>query len=254
MFTGRLIPSKAAPVTTKQRIPLPDGSTLGADVAEPHDGATDRPGIVVLTDVFGPSPEMNRVADRFAERGWVAVVPDLFDHGVRVGCLARVMTEMARGKPGQAVADIEAARSWLAARPDVDADRLAVIGFCLGGAFALIYAGTHPAGLRAASVNYGAVPKKADALRDICPVVGAYGERDAMFRGQAKRLEQHLTTLGIEHDVVIHDGAGHSFMTDGSHPVIEKISFPMRPGYVPAAAEAAWVRTFDFLDRQVNRR
>jgi len=124
----------------------------------------------------------------------------------------------------------------------------------MGGGFALIYAGLHPAGLRAASVNYGAVPAKAEALRDICPVVGAYGARDKVFLRQAERLEKHLTALGIEHDVVIHDGAGHSFMTDGSHPLIEKISFPMHAGYAPEAAEAAWARTFDFLDRQVSPR
>jgi carboxymethylenebutenolidase len=241
-------------VTTKARIPLPDGSTLAADVSLPDDNATGRPGIVVITDVFGPSPEMNRVADRFAERGWVAVVPDLFDHGVRVGCLARAMAEMVRGKPGRVTADIEAARAWLAARPDVDGDRLAVIGFCMGGGFALIYAATGPTGLRAASVNYGAVPKKADALREVCPVVAAYGARDVPFRKHAARLEDHLTELGIEHDVVVHDGAGHSFLTDGSHPVIEKIAFPMHAGHAPVAAEAAWARTFAFLDRQVSRR
>jgi carboxymethylenebutenolidase len=241
-------------VTTKQRLPLPDGSSLGADVAVPNDGAGHHPGIVVITDVYGPSPEMNRVADRFAEHGWVAVVPDLFDHGVRVGCLARVMAEMVSGKPGRAVADIDAGRAYLAARPDVDGDRIAVIGFCMGGGFALIYAGTAPPGLRAASCNYGAVPSKAQALRNVCPVVGAYGARDIPFRKHAKRLEQHLTSLQIEHDVVIHEGAGHSFMTDGRHPVMDKVVFPLRAGYAPEAAEAAWARTFDFLDRQVNRR
>jgi carboxymethylenebutenolidase len=241
-------------VTTKQRIPLPDGSTIGADVAVPAKPGEQRPGIVVLTDVFGPSPEMNRVADRFAERGWVAVVPDLFDHGIRVGCLARAMAEMASGRPGRVTADIEAARAWLAARPDVDGDRLAVIGFCMGGGFALMFAATGPLGLRAASVNYGAVGKNAEALRKVCPVVAAYGARDVPFRRHAARLEDHLTALGVEHDVVVHDGAGHSFMTDGNHPWIEKIAFPMHAGYAPAAAEAAWARTFAFLDRQVSRR
>jgi len=238
-------------MTTKELAQLPDGTTMGVDVAVPAGPVPSggRPGIVVLTDVFGPSPEMSRVADRFAERGWVAVVPDLFGHGTRIACLARAMVESARGKPGRVTADIEAARVWLAARPDVDAERLAVIGFCMGGGFALILAGTAPPGLRAASVNYGAVPADREALRQVCPVVAAYGSRDRMFPKHAERLEQHLTALGVEHDVVIHDGAGHSFMTDGHHPFLERISFPMRAGYVPAAAEAAWERTFAFLDR-----
>jgi carboxymethylenebutenolidase len=164
------------------------------------------------------------------------------------------MAEMAGGKPGRVTADIEAARAWLAGRPDVDDERLAVIGFCMGGGFALIFAASGPFGLRAASVNYGAVGKNAETLRNVCPVVAANGARDVPFRRHAARLEDHLTALGIEHDVVVHDGAGHSFMTDGNHPWIEKIAFPMRAGHAPAAAEAAWARTFAFLDRQVSRR
>jgi hypothetical protein len=47
-------------LTTKQRIPLPGGSTPGADIAVPVDDATNRPGIVVITDVYGPSPAPDR--------------------------------------------------------------------------------------------------------------------------------------------------------------------------------------------------
>ena len=82
-------------------------------------------------------------------------------------------------------------------------------------------------------------------------VVGSYGGRDAGFRSQGTRLREHMRALGIEHDVEIYPEAGHSFMTDGHHPVARLALFPLRHGLVRPAADDAWRRTFDFFDRHV---
>jgi carboxymethylenebutenolidase len=229
------------------------GGRLHAVVAMPDGVAPSRgwPGAVIVHEVFGMAPEVLDVADRFAAHGWVGVVPDLFSAGNRFLCVLRTMVESRSTRPGRVTAELEATRAWLATRPNVDGARLAVIGFCLGGGFALVYAASAPDGVRAASVNYGGVPRDRSALRNICPVVASFGRRDRVYGPQAKRLEDHLQALGVAHDVKLYADAGHSFMTDGHHPVGRIVFFPMHLGYAPADADDAWARTFAFFDQHV---
>jgi carboxymethylenebutenolidase len=241
-------------VRSEVSIPLPDGDALRAVLATPASRApvAGWRGVVVVHEVFGVAPEMVDVAERFAARGWGALVPDLFSHGTRVGCLVRAMRESASGARGPVSADIEAARAWLASRADVDGDRLAVVGFCLGGGLALAYAAAGPPGVRAAAVNYGQVPRDQAALERVCPVVGSYGGRDRVYGPQADRLDRHLTALGIPHDVKVYPEAGHSFMTDGHHPIGKLIYWPMHLGYSPQGADDAWTRMFAFFDQHLT--
>ena len=232
------------------------GDQLNAVLSTP-DGEVPypgRPGVIIVYEVFGMTPEILEVADRFAARGWAAVVPDFLSGGNRVLCVVRAMLESRTVEPGHVARQIEATRAWLAARPDVDSERLAVIGFCLGGGFALAYAASVPHGVRAASVNYGEVPRDREALRSVCPVVASFGGRDRVYGPQAARLENHLSALGITHDVKLYPEAGHSFMTNGHHPIGELLFFPMHLGYAPADAEDAWARTFAFFEEHVVSR
>jgi carboxymethylenebutenolidase len=240
-------------VRSNVTIALADGRTLGGVLALPA-GACDPPvpGVIVLHEVFGPAPDILDAADRFAEHGYGALTPDLFSAGTRLGCLARAMIESSRGRPGKITAAVEASRAWLAARAEIDAERLAIIGFCMGGGFALTYASGSPPGLRAAAVNYGQVPADAESLRGVCPVVGSYGGRDRAMGAQGERLHEHLARLGVEHDVKTYPQAGHSFMTDGRHPIGRLIYLPLHLGYEPRAAQDAWARVFDFFARRLE--
>jgi carboxymethylenebutenolidase len=234
-------------------IPLAGGGELGGVLAlpdAPHE--PELPGVIVLHEVFGPAPEILDVADRFAEHGYGALAPDLFSAGTRLGCLTRAMIESSRGRPGKIAASIEASRAWLAARPEIDGRRLAIIGFCMGGGFALTFAAGSPPGLRAAAVNYGQVPAQGELLRDVCPVVGSYGGRDRAMGSHGERLRAHLARLGVEHDIKTYPQAGHSFMTDGHHPIGRLIYLPLRLGYEPSAAEDAWARVFEFFERHID--
>src|SRR3954452_10551728 len=78
---------------------LPDG--------DPPEGGW--PGIIVLFEVFGLTPEMVAVAERFAARGWAAYIPDYLSTGWRMVCLVRAGREIAAGKPGPLTDSIAAA-------------------------------------------------------------------------------------------------------------------------------------------------
>jgi len=160
-------------VADEIEIALASGGSMKAVLARPAPSGP-RPGVVVIHEVFGEQPEIRVVCDEFATRGYVAVMPDLFSaDGPRALCIARAMAESASGKAGRTSGYIEATREWLAQQEDVDGARIGVIGFCMGGAFALAYVGGGRSGVRAASVNYGDVPKDPERLRGACPIVAS---------------------------------------------------------------------------------
>ncbi len=208
------------------------------------------PGVVVLHEVLGLQPEILDVGDRFAERGWAAVIPDYFSAGSKAGCLVRALREAGSGRPGAVTDGLAAATRALGERPDVDARRLAVIGFCLGGGFALLLGTSGVEGVKAVAANYGDVPEE---LTGSPPVVASYGGRDRIFGPKADVLRDRLEACSVAHDVKVYAQAGHAFMTDGSHPWASMLTAVlMHTGYVADAADDAWSRVFAWLETHVT--
>lgn len=236
---------RAVPVETEEV----DAGPLRAYVARPA-GKGPHPGVLVLHEMFGLNDDIRRIARRFAEHGYVAMAPDVWSHGNKAVCLSRALVDLARGAGGRALDDLVLARNALAARVDVDPSRIAVVGFCMGGGFALLL-GTKQ-GVKAAAVNYGPVPKARDALDGVCPVVASYGTLDSIFTKQGRRLEEYLDALGVPHDVKFYDGVGHSFLNKDNAPGwMLRLPSPMRPGYSEAEAEDAWARMLAFFSEHV---
>ena len=223
---------------------------MRAALATPDDGAT-HPGVIVIHEIFGLNDDIRRIAGKFADLGYTALAPDLYDApGPRIICIARTLMTLNRGT-GAAFADLDAARKFLQQQPNVDASKIGVVGFCMGGGFALLYAVRAPMGVAAAF--YGDVPKSADGLRGICPVLGGYGGKDRMFAQQGERLERLLTELNVDHDVKIYPEAGHSFMSQNSGVLasIGAIS-PMKAGYNDPAAKDSWHRIETFFAKHLR--
>src|SRR5271156_4457220 len=163
---------------------------LRAYLATPR-GSGPWPGVVVVMDALGLSDDIRLQADRLAAAGYLVFAPDLYS-GRGIRCVVATMSA-SRSGGGREYEEIETARKLLAEREDCTG-RIGIIGFCMGGGFALLCA---PRGFQAASVNYGDVPKDAQRLAGACPVVGSYGAKDHTLRGRAQRLEQALDSLGV---------------------------------------------------------
>ncbi|AKF11324.1 dienelactone hydrolase family protein [Sandaracinus amylolyticus] len=185
-----------------------DGHAMRAVLTMPDSTSGRRlPALVMVYELLGLTDEMKRVARDLASEGWIVLIPDILDRGARPLCIARALRAISKGE-GQAVDDLEAARRWLAARPEVDPDRMGVIGFCLGGGFALLLAMNGK--YKVAAPFYGEAP---DPMPRSCPVVASYGARDTTFARFAPKLQKNLATLGVPHDVKVYPDAGHSFFT-----------------------------------------
>jgi carboxymethylenebutenolidase len=218
------------------------GSTA-AYLAVPVASAAPWPGVVVIHEAYGLNADIRGHADRLAALGYLALAPDLLDGKFWVRCIRTMFRQMADGS-GPAFDALDACRRWLADRPDCTG-KTGVIGFCMGGGFALLCAPRD--GYSAAAVNYGMVPADArDVLAGSCPVVGSYGGRDMMGTSHPQRLDAALTALGVPHDVKVYPEAGHSFMSP--KPAAAKpLTVLARLQYDKAAAEDAWQRIFAFF-------
>ena len=107
-----------------------------------------------------------------------------------VRCLRSIFAACGPPGTGPAFDDIDATRTWLADRDDCTG-KVGVIGFCMGGGFALLDGNR---GFDAAAPNYGVMPPNADdALRGACPIVASYGGRDPMLRGRRRQTRRRLT-------------------------------------------------------------
>lgn len=222
-----------------------------------------RPGVVVVQEVFGLTSDLRRVCHRLGERGYVALAVDLY-------------TGLSHPDPD--AYDLDAGRRVMAALPDrailrglhggIDFLRrdallgaatpeglrpVGAIGFCIGGALAMMLAGS--TGTLAAVVNcYGRVvyPEVTDIKprhpvdyveRLGCPLLGVFGQDDELIPPQhVERLRRALRGAEKEFELIVYPRAGHAFLNED------------RPTFRPEVAREAWTAIDAFLDRHLGVR
>jgi carboxymethylenebutenolidase len=212
------------------------------------------PAVVVIHELFGLNDDIRSIASRFADAGYAAIAPDFMTGlGPQPLCVVRFARGLNRIGTGRPYRQLDAVRSWLARRPEVDPARIGVAGFCIGGGLALLYAATAD-DIAVVAPFYAPVPADAEArLAKLCPVVASYGQRDRFFGSMASRLEAALTAAGVDHDVKSYPDAGHSFMNrHGGVVGWLGARIPMRAGYQPQAADDAWRRVLAFFGRYLG--
>lgn len=222
-------------------------------LAEPTDSAGPWPGVVVLHEAFGLNDDIRQQASKLAAAGYLALAPDLFTAGGARRCIRSTFKSLIDGE-GDAFADIEACRGFMAGHGQ-STGSVGVIGFCMGGGFALLSAAR---GFDAAAPNYGAIfaaeEELTELLRGACPLVASYGARDRLIPGHGPKLDRALRASGVEHDFKLYPEAGHSFLNRPSMgPLVGSLMrVTTGVGFHGPSAEDAWARILRFFDEHLG--
>src|SRR5574341_429292 len=215
-----------------------EGVTVRAYVAAPQTRES-RPAIIIVQEWWGLNDHIKDVGRRYTREGYVAIVPDLYSRlGNKVTAdpneAGRLMGSLHQA---DGLKDLEATVGWLKTAPGVDANRLGVTGFCMGGSYALLLPCMTQA-IKAAVPFYGQVPNPDTPLQKLaCPVLYIYGEDDGWItKTDVQRLAAALKKYQKVGEVKTYPGCQHAFFNDTRKDV-----------YKPAEAKDAWQRATAFF-------
>lgn len=232
---------------TEQRVDIPTADGVMDTWMFHPPGSGPLPPVIMYMDVIGIRSELKAMAARLASGGYLAVLPNLF---YRSGVLPPVDVK-AFVAPGpyrdgvlavaksideaKTMSDTKAILEHLA-EDSAAGPRVGVVGYCMGGAYALRAAGTFPDRVAAAASFHGGAlaTAAADSPHRLAPKMAARvyvgaAEIDHSFDDeQRERLRAALQDAGVDFTLEVYEGARHGFAVTG-HPV-----------YDEAAAERHW--------------
>ena len=214
-----------------------NGGSCGGLFAVPESGRG--PGVVVIQEWWGLVPHVERLVDRFAEAGFVALAPDLY-HGAKTDEPDEAMRMMMSLAMDPAARDIAGAARFLFESDPTDGVGIGAVGFCMGGSLALWSATLAPQ-LTTAVGFYPALAVGPDepGVAELCrkggddPLLEEDGTSSASGVQQAK---SSIEAAGGSIELFDYPGTQHAFFNDDRPEV-----------YDAAASATAWERTTKFL-------
>ncbi|HXF93170.1 MAG TPA: dienelactone hydrolase family protein [Nitrospiraceae bacterium] len=222
-----------------------DGVTVRAYLVTPQT-KEKRPAIIVVQEWWGLNDHIKDITRRFAAEGYVAIAPDLYsrfqNEVVSNSNPKRAGELMGQLKQEDGLKDLNATVNYLKTAPGVDAARIGVTGFCMGGSYALMLPCVNNE-IKAAVPFYGQVPNPDTPLQKLaCPVLYIYGEEDGWItKADVQRLAAALKKYNKPGEIKTYPGAPHAFFNDTRKDV-----------YKPAEAKDAWARTLAFFKQHLK--
>jgi carboxymethylenebutenolidase len=200
------------------------------------------PAIVMIHENKGLNKYIKDSANILAKHGYVVLAVDLFNGETPTDQnLAGQLTSKVRENPSIAIENMKSAVKYLSSLPNVNASKIASLGWCFGGGQSLqlaLNSKDHPL---AATVIYYGVPLTNDtkALANIkWPILGIFGDKDrAIPVSTIKQFQKALNYDGITNEIYIYPGVGHAFAN------------PSNTGYAPKETADAWKKTLAFLGK-----
>ena len=206
------------------------------------DGA--RAAVIVVQEWWGLNDHIRDVARRFARAGYFAIAPDLYSRqGHKVATEPNQAAElMGALKKEDGIEDLQTTVEWLRAQKQTQSARIGIIGFCMGGSYALLLP-CESREISAAAPFYGEIPPDEKLKNLACPILYVYGENDGWIqRSDVDRLAAALKKFDKKGEVVIYPGCSHGFFND------------TRPDfYRPAEAKDAWERTLKLFATNLKK-
>jgi carboxymethylenebutenolidase len=210
-----------------------------AYVAKP-DGTGPFPTVIMIHEFFGLNESIVGKAEGLAQEGYYVIAPDTF-RGSTTSWIPRAIYQVITNKSEQVNVDLDSVYAWLESQPEVDAERIGIVGFCYGGRTSLLYS-LHNNSIAATAVFYGSPETDPNVLKSLPgPVLGIFGGADMTIpEAEVKAFMRGLNDAGIPNDITIYDGQPHAFVTD-----IQSI----RAGGVQAEA---WNQMLQFLEKNLK--
>jgi carboxymethylenebutenolidase len=219
-----------------ETIKIPAGRVqIEAYLAKPKEEGKKFPPVIVVHDSRGLTEHFRDVTRRFAAEGYLAIAPDLLSRAggtsaVKPDEMSDTLNAIA---PMTTLGDLLVTMNIMQRRPDVDADKVATVGFGWGGWRSFMMA-TQDSDLKRVVVFYGAAPEygleKIDAS-----VLGHYAKWDNRVTGNALLISEKMKAAGKKYQYYVYDKTDRGFFDNTG------------PNYNADAAKLAWQRTIDFL-------
>jgi carboxymethylenebutenolidase len=211
-----------------------EGGELMGYLARPEEAPNLLTPVIVNQEWWGLNEHIKDIARRFAQEGFVALAPDLYDGVVTTEPdeARKLVMEL---DTVEAAREIGQAADYLLQQEYVAGENVGVVGFCMGGGLALQTARIYEH-VGASVAFYGRPLEPEQAAEVNVPVLGLYGAADESIPVDAVRtMEEAFAEAGIEHEFQIYEGAGHAFFNN------------TRDSYDADAAQDAWQRTLSWF-------